>query len=175
MAWAKIPWSITGCIAPGSMPRAGAALAAGVSADAGAAKAQRVAARMMRVLMRHAPRGTSPSPCGRGDGNGTPSARARGGDEITQALARFDVDRVLVGAVFAVAVLQLAPQPVQMDRVLHHRVVDQHEPDPVAALELDRPGFGKLLAVEAPDEALHVAGEMQRDLVRRRARVVAGH
>src|SRR5215813_11293932 len=97
-----------------------------------------------------------------------------GGDEVTEALARLDIDRVLVGAVFAVPVLQLAPQPVQMDRVLHHRVVDQREPDPVAALELDRPGLGKLLAVEAPDEALHIAGEMQRDLMRRRAWIAAG-
>src|SRR6516165_11404206 len=97
-----------------------------------------------------------------------PAAGRIGGDEITEALARFDVDRVLVGTVFAVPVLQLAPQPMQMDRVLHHRVVDQYEPDPVTALELDRPGFGKLLAVKAPDETLHVAGKMQRDLVRGR-------
>src|SRR6516225_1100447 len=89
-----------------------------------------------------------------------------GSDEITEALARFDVDRVLVGTVFAVPVLQLAPQPMQMDRVLHHRVIDQNEADPVAALELDRPSLGEFLAVEAPDEALHIAGKMQRDFVR---------
>src|SRR6516165_3901892 len=103
-----------------------------------------------------------------------PATGCIGGDEITEALARFDVDRVLVGTVFAVPVLQLAPQPMKMDRVLHHRVVDQYEPDPVAALELDRPGLGKLFAVEAPDKALHIAGKMQRDLVPRRARIAAG-
>src|SRR5215469_16441277 len=96
------------------------------------------------------------------------------GNEVAEPLARFDVDRVLVGPKFPVPVLEFAPEAVQMDRVLHHRVVDQHEPDPVAALELDRPGLGKFLAVEAPDEALHIAGEMQPDLVRRRAWVAAG-
>jgi len=35
------------------------------------------------------------------------------------------------------------------------------------ALELYRPNLGELLAVEAPDETLHIAGETQRDLVRR--------
>ena len=103
-----------------------------------------------------------------------PAARAVGGDEIAQPLARLDVDRVLVGAVFAVPVFELAPQAVQMDRMLHHRVVDQHEAHPLAALEHDRLGFREFLAVEAPDEALHIAGEVQRDLARRRARIVAG-
>src|SRR5215471_9348000 len=103
-----------------------------------------------------------------------PAAGRVGGDEITQSFAWFDVDRVLVGTVFAVPVLQLAPESVQMDRVLHHRVVDQHEAHPIAALYLDWPGLGEFLAVEAPDEALHVAGQMQCDLVRRRTRIAAG-
>src|SRR6516162_4187056 len=103
-----------------------------------------------------------------------PAAGHVGSDEITQPFAWFDVDRVLVGTVFAVPVLELAPESVQMDRVLHHRIVDQHEAHPIAALELDWTGLGKLLAVKAPDEALHVAGKMQRDLVRRRTRITAG-
>src|SRR6516162_4208367 len=103
-----------------------------------------------------------------------PAAGYVGSNEITQPFTWFDVDRMLVGAVFAVPVLQLAPESVQMDRVLHHRVVDQHEAHPIATLELDWPGLGKLLAVEAPDEALHVAGKMERDLVRRRTRIGAG-
>ena len=36
-----------------------------------------------------------------------------------------------------------------------------------AALELYRPNLGELLAVEAPDETLHIAGETRRDLIRR--------
>jgi hypothetical protein len=41
-----------------------------------------------------------------------PASGLVGGDEVTQALARLDVDRVLVGAVFAVPVLELAPETV---------------------------------------------------------------
>src|SRR6516162_10129673 len=92
-------------------------------------------------------------------------------DEIGQFLARLDVDRVLVGAVFAVAVLELAPEAVQMDRVLHHRVIDQHEADSLAALEHNRLGLRELLAVEPPEKALHIAGEVKRDLARGRARI----
>src|SRR5689334_4906464 len=87
-----------------------------------------------------------------------------GSDEITEALSGLDIDGVLVGPKLAVAVFELAPQAVQMDRVLHHRVVDEHEAQAVAAFELDRSGLREFLAVEAPDEALHIAGEMQRDL-----------
>src|SRR6516165_5028986 len=103
-----------------------------------------------------------------------PAAGRIGGNEITQSFAWFDIDRVLVGTVVAMPVLELAPESVQMDRVLHHRVVDQHEAHPIAALELDRPGLGEFLAVEAPYETLHIAGQMQRDLVRRRTRIAAG-
>jgi len=95
-------------------------------------------------------------------------------DEIGQLLARFDVDRVLVGAVFAMAVFELAPEAMQMDRVFHHRVIDQHEAHALAALQDDRLGFRELLAVEAPDEALHITGEVQRDLTRGRAWISAG-
>src|SRR5215469_2640108 len=94
-----------------------------------------------------------------------PAAGRIRGDEITEALAWLDVDRVLVRPKFPMPVVELAPEAVQMDRVLHHRVVDQHEAHAVAALKLDRPGLGEFLAVETPDEALHIAGEMQRDLV----------
>src|SRR5215471_2049011 len=100
-----------------------------------------------------------------------PAAWRIGGDEITEAFARFDVDRVLVGTMFAVPVLELTPQPMQMDRVLHHGVIDEYEPHPISALEFNGPGLGEFPAVEAPDEALHIAGEMQRDLVRRRPRI----
>ena len=46
--------------------------------------------------------------------------------------------------------------------------------DPIAALELDRPDLGEFRSVKAPDEALHVAGQMQRDFVRGRTWIVAG-
>jgi hypothetical protein len=41
-----------------------------------------------------------------------------GGDEIGKFLPGLDVDRMLVGPKFPVAVFELAPQAVQMDRVL---------------------------------------------------------
>src|SRR6516164_11355045 len=76
---------------------------------------------------------------------------------------------MLVGAVLPVTVLELAPEAVQMDRVLHHRVIDEHEAHALAALQDNRLGFRELLAVEPPEKALHVAGEVQRDLARGRA------
>src|SRR5215813_3397298 len=102
-----------------------------------------------------------------------PAAGLVGGDEIAELLAWFDVDRVFVGTIVAVPVLELAPEAMQMDRVLHHRVIDQHETHAFAALKDNRPGFGEFLAIEAPDEALHVAGEMQGDIARGRARIAA--
>src|SRR4051794_40944868 len=86
--------------------------------------------------------------------------------EIAQPLTRLDEDRVLIGAVVALAVLKLAPQPVQMDRMLHHGVVDEHEAYALILCEMDGRSLGKFLAVKAPDEALHIAGEMQHDLAR---------
>ena len=83
-----------------------------------------------------------------------PAAGRISGDEIAEPFARFDVDRVFVGAVFALPVLELAPEPMQMDRVLHHRVVDQHEAHPLAALQDYRLGLRELLAVKAPQKAL---------------------
>ena len=61
-----------------------------------------------------------------------------------------------------------------MDRVLHHRIVDQDEAHPLAALQDNRLGFREFPPVEAPHEALHIAGQMQRDLARGRARISAG-
>src|SRR6516165_2847405 len=61
-----------------------------------------------------------------------PAAGLVGGDEVTQLLARLDVERVFVRSILTVPVLQLAPEAVQMDRVLHHRIVDQYEAHPLA-------------------------------------------
>jgi hypothetical protein len=80
---------------------------------------------------------------------------------------------VLVGTEFALPVVELTPQSMQMDRVFHHGVVDEHKAHTFAALELDWFGFRKFPSVEAPDKALHVAGEMQGDLARGRPLIVA--
>src|SRR3546814_8824209 len=60
---------------------------------------------------------------------------------------------------------------MQVDRVLHHRVVDQHDAHALAVVEADRFGLGEADAVETPDVALHVAGQVQFDGARRLARV----
>src|SRR2546430_11200841 len=91
-------------------------------------------------------------------------------DQITQAFARFDVDGVLVGTECAVAVFQFAPEAMEMDRVLHHRIVDQDNAHTLTEFETDWFRVGELLAVEAPNEALHVACEMQLHFAIRRSR-----
>ena len=102
-----------------------------------------------------------------------PAAGLVGSHEVAELLARLDIDRVLVGTVGTAAVFELAPQAVQMDRVLHHGIIDQHEAHPLAALKHNRLGFRELLAVEAPDETLHVAGQVERDVARGRPRIAA--
>ena len=71
--------------------------------------------------------------------------------------------RVLAHVELPVVVLEVAPHPVQMDRVRHHRVVDQHDPQAFAVGESQRLGVGELDAVERPREPLHVPGQMQLD------------
>src|ERR1700722_15143060 len=60
-----------------------------------------------------------------------------------------------------------------MNGMIHHRIVDQRDANPLVALELDWPGFGEFLSVEPPHEALHVAREMQNDLAGWRTRIAA--
>ena len=71
-------------------------------------------------------------------------------------------------------VLEVAPHPVQVDRVRHHRVVDQHDAQALAVVEPQRLGVGELHAVERPGEAFHVAGQVQLDRPRRLAAVGIG-
>src|SRR5579864_9612353 len=62
---------------------------------------------------------------------------------------------------------------MQMDRMLHHRVVDQDEAHPLSKLQFNWIGAGEFLSVESPDESLHVAGEMNFDVATRRPRIDA--
>src|SRR3546814_2266019 len=55
--------------------------------------------------------------------------------------------------------------------MVHHRVVDQHDAQALAAVEVHRLGVGKLHAIERPDEAFHVAGQMQLDFTARFPRI----
>src|SRR3954470_19361129 len=94
-------------------------------------------------------------------------------DEITHPLGRLDDDGVLVWRELTVAIFQLTPKSVQMDRVLHHRVVDQNEAHTLAEFQMDWFSLRKLISVEAPDEALHIAGEVKNDFPTRRSTVHA--
>ena len=51
------------------------------------------------------------------------------GDEIGEPFARLHQNGVLVGSIIALAVIELAPETVQMDGMLHHAVIDEHETD----------------------------------------------
>lgn len=53
-----------------------------------------------------------------------PRSRRVGSHEKAEPLAGFDVDRVFVGPKLVEAILKLAPETVQVDRMVHHRVVD---------------------------------------------------
>ena len=58
-------------------------------------------------------------------------------DQITHPLGRLDDERVLVGRELTVAIFQLTPKSVQMNRVLHHRVVDENEAHTLAEFQMD--------------------------------------
>src|SRR5438270_9844601 len=92
-------------------------------------------------------------------------------DQITHPLGRLDDERVLVGRELTVAIFQLTPKSVQMNRVLHHSVVDENEPHALAEFQMDWLSLRQLASVEAPDEALHIAGEVEDDFASRRPTV----
>src|SRR5882762_4993513 len=94
-------------------------------------------------------------------------------DEITHPFGRFDDDGVLVWRELTAAIFQLTPNSVQMNRVLHHRVVDQNEAHPLTEFQMDWLSLRKLIRVEAPDVPLHIAGEVKNDLASRRSTVRA--
>ena len=56
---------------------------------------------------------------------------------------------------------QLEEMTVQVDRVNHHRVIHQLDPNALVVGKLDRLGdLVELLAVERPHIAFHIAGQM---------------
>src|SRR5260370_23048557 len=94
-------------------------------------------------------------------------------DEITHPLGRLDDDGVLVWRELTAAIFQLTPNSVQVNRVLHHRVVDQDEAHPLTEFQMDWFSLGKLIRVETPDEPLHIAAEVQNDFASTRSTVHA--
>ena len=80
---------------------------------------------------------------------------------------RGDVDRVLQRGgrwVLVGCVHQAEEVAVEMDRVMHHAVVHQAQPDRLAFLDLDRLGLAGVEPVEAPLVADHVACQLERQL-----------
>src|SRR5260370_27667355 len=89
--------------------------------------------------------------------------------EIGHSLGWLDDERVLVWRELTAVIFQFTPESVQMNRVLHHRVVDQHEAHTLAEFQMDWLSLRKLIPVEAPDEPLHIAGEVKNDVASRRS------
>src|ERR1700738_4513390 len=94
-------------------------------------------------------------------------------DEIAHPLSRLDEESVLVWRKLAASIFQLAPKPVQMNRVLHHGVVDENEAHTLAKFQMDWLSLRKLMRVETPDESHHIAGEVKNDFASRRSAVHA--
>ena len=73
-----------------------------------------------------------------------PAAECVGAHAIAAARTGWHVDRVLAQVEGAVFVFEVAPQAVQVDRVRHHGVVDQHDAQALAVVETQRAGIGEL-------------------------------
>ena len=82
-------------------------------------------------------------------------------DSVRAFRAGRHIDGVLADVKLALIVLDVAPHAVQMNRVGHHRVVDEHDAEPFAVRQLKRLGIGKFDAVERPGEARNVTREVQ--------------
>lgn len=63
---------------------------------------------------------------------------------------------------------------MQMDRVRHHRVVDQDDSHALAVLQTQGFGVSELHSIERPCKALHVTGQVQLDRAAGRAPVGVG-
>src|SRR6266851_8675699 len=92
-------------------------------------------------------------------------------DQVTHPLGRLDEESVLVWRELTAAIFQLTPKSVQMNRVLHHGVVDQNEAHTLAEFQTDWLSLRQLAPVEAPDKPLHVAREVENDFASRRPTV----
>ena len=78
-----------------------------------------------------------------------------------QLIARFDVDGMLARFVIAFVDDEIEEHAVEVDRMGHHRVVDERDPQPFAFMENNRvDDMRKLYAVERPHVAFHIAGQV---------------
>src|SRR3546814_6343135 len=92
----------------------------------------------------------------------SPVARRIGGQVEADLAARQHIDGVLARIAAGMAVHHLEEMAVQMDRMGHHRVVDENDARAFVAFEADRlDAFAEFFAIERPHEALHVAGRSE--------------
>src|SRR5580692_2716625 len=84
-------------------------------------------------------------------------------DQVSHALGRLDDERVLVRRELTAAIFQLTPKSVQVNGVLHHRVVYENEAHTFTEFQMDGLSLRKLTPIEAPDESHHIAGEVKND------------
>src|SRR3546814_6684924 len=89
-----------------------------------------------------------------------PVARGVGRKVEGYLATRQHVDGVLQGVVAGMAVDQFEEMPVQMDRVLHHGIVDQGHAHTLVACKPDRlDHLAELAAIERPHETFPVRSE----------------
>src|SRR5690625_7676669 len=69
------------------------------------------------------------------------------------------IHRVLAQVEIALLILQIAPHPVQMNRMRHHGVVYQHDPHTLAIIETQRLGIVESDSVKRPRETVHMPGQ----------------
>lgn len=106
----------------------------------------------------------------------SPGSRGVATDQNGQPFSWFDRDGMFPRKVCARTVFEIHPHPVQMERMLHHRVVDEREPKALAIAHAN--GFlciRILLAIEGPHVTLHMAGKMDLDLSLRLSLVLIGN
>src|SRR5258708_6210586 len=84
-------------------------------------------------------------------------------DQVSHPLGRLDDEGVLVWSELTAPIFQLTPEPMQLNGMLHHRVVDQNEAHTLTEFQMDGLSLRKFTPVEAPDEPLHIAGEVKND------------
>src|SRR3546814_10010107 len=91
----------------------------------------------------------------------SPVARRIGGQVEADLAARQHIDGVLARIAAGMAVQHLEEMAVQMDRIGHHRVVDENDAREFVAFEADRlEAFAAFFAIEQPNTEIHFAGEM---------------
>src|ERR1700722_6803468 len=77
-----------------------------------------------------------------------PAAKGISGDSIGQALPRLHGDGVLADKKFSVLRLHFAPHTMQVNGMIHHAVVHEHETQTLAIVESQGLALRELLAAE---------------------------